>query len=59
MPLLMTPEKAAKKIRKGIEKGRSVVQFPWPIVWSTRIIKNIPNWIFDIGVRLSRPPKTD
>jgi NAD(P)-dependent dehydrogenase (short-subunit alcohol dehydrogenase family) len=59
MPMLMSTQKAAKKIRRGIEKGRSVVQFPWPIVWSTRIIKNIPNWIFDWGVRLSRPPKTD
>ena len=57
MPLLMSTKKAAEKIRKGIEKGKSVVQFPWPIVWATRIIKNIPNWIFDCGVRSSRPPK--
>ncbi|HEY3251853.1 MAG TPA: SDR family NAD(P)-dependent oxidoreductase [Ignavibacteria bacterium] len=55
MPLLMEPEKAARKIRKGIEKGRSVVQFPWPIVWATRIIKNVPNWLYDWGTRLYRP----
>jgi short-subunit dehydrogenase len=57
MPFLMSPEKAAVKIRKGIEKSRSVVQFPWPIVWSTRIIKILPNWFFDWSTRLARPGK--
>jgi short-subunit dehydrogenase len=59
MPMLMKPEKAAKIIRKGIEKGRSVVQFPWPIILATRIIKNIPNWVFDWGSRLARPAYKD
>ncbi len=57
MPLLMKPEKAAVKIRRGIEKGRSIVQFPWPVVLATRIIKIIPNWIYDTGMRLYRPGK--
>ncbi len=57
MPLLMQPPKAARIIRKKIEKGRSVVQFPWPIVLSTRIIKNIPNWIYDWGMNAYRPAK--
>jgi short-subunit dehydrogenase len=57
MPLLMQPEKAAKIIRKKIEKGRSVVQFPWPIVMSTRLIKNLPNWIYDWGMNKARPVK--
>jgi len=57
MPLLMQPEKAAGIIRNKIEKGLSIVQFPWPIVWATRIIKNLPNWIFDWGNRMARPGK--
>jgi NAD(P)-dependent dehydrogenase (short-subunit alcohol dehydrogenase family) len=57
MPLLMQPPKASRIIRKKIENGRSVVQFPWPIVLSTRIIKNIPNWIYDWGMNAYRPAK--
>lgn len=57
MPLLMQPPKAAKIIRKKIEKGRSLVQFPWPVVMATRIIKNIPNWMYDWGMNKARPVK--
>lgn len=55
MPLLMQPPKAAKIIRKGIERGKKVIHFPWPIVMSTRLIKIIPNWLFDWGARKARP----
>jgi len=57
MPLLMPPEKAARIIRNKINRGLSIVQFPWLIVWATRIIKNLPNWIFDWGNRMARPEK--
>lgn len=57
MPLLMQPPKAARNIRKKLEKGRSLVQFPWPIVMATRLIKNIPNWIYDWGMNMARPVK--
>ncbi|MCI0449149.1 MAG: SDR family NAD(P)-dependent oxidoreductase [Chlorobi bacterium] len=57
MPFLMQPEKAAGKIYRGIEKGKSVVQFPWTIVLGTRIVKIIPNWIYDFGMNLVRPKK--
>jgi short-subunit dehydrogenase len=57
MPFLMRTDKAAKKIYRGIEKGKSVVQFPWPIVLATRIVKIIPNWIYDFGMNLVRPKK--
>lgn len=55
MPMIMQPEKAAVKIRKGIEKGKSIVQFPWPLALATRMIKFIPNWLFDSVSRLARP----
>jgi short-subunit dehydrogenase len=54
MPFLMEVEKAAKIIRKGIEKGRSVVQFPFPTVMLSRFVKFLPNWIYDPSIRASR-----
>ena len=57
MPLLMQPDKAARRIYKGIEAGRSVVQFPFPIVMATRFIKYLPNWIFDWAMNIARPKK--
>ncbi|HMQ81202.1 MAG TPA: SDR family NAD(P)-dependent oxidoreductase [Ignavibacteria bacterium] len=57
MPLLMQPDKAARIIRKGIESGRSIVQFPFPIVMATRLIKFLPNRIFDWAMNLARPKK--
>jgi short-subunit dehydrogenase len=57
MPLLMQPDKAANIIKKGIEKGRSIVQFPFLIVMATRLIKILPNWIYDWGMGKARPKK--
>jgi short-subunit dehydrogenase len=57
MPFLMQPGKAARVIRHGIEKRKSIVQFPFPIVNATRIIKNLPNWLFDWGMNKARPKK--
>jgi short-subunit dehydrogenase len=54
MPFLMKPEKAARIIRKGIDRGRSVVQFPFPIVLLTWFVRFLPNWIFDPAIRISR-----
>jgi short-subunit dehydrogenase len=57
MPMLMQTDKAARLIRKGIEKGKSVVQFPLPVAAATKIIKIMPNWIFDWGMNIARPRK--
>lgn len=57
MPMLMQPDKAANIIRKGIAAGKSIVQFPLPIVMITRLIKILPNWIFDWAVNKARPEK--
>lgn len=47
MPLLMSPEKAATIILRGIEKEKRMIQFPWQIVVASRLIPLIPNWIFE------------
>ncbi len=57
MPLLMQTDKAARIIKKGIEKGKSIVQFPFLIVMATRLIKILPNWIFDWAMAKARPVK--
>ena len=47
MPLLMEPEKAAKIIIDGIKKEKRMIQFPWQLVFLTRLVPFIPNWIFE------------
>lgn len=59
MPFLMDTVKAAKIIRKGIEKGRSIVQFPFFTVNLTRFVKFLPNFIYDPLLRLGRKPVKD
>ncbi|MCX7877944.1 MAG: SDR family NAD(P)-dependent oxidoreductase [Ignavibacteria bacterium] len=55
MPFIMSPEKAAEKIRKGIEAGKPVVQFPFPIVLATKIVKILPVRLFDLTMGRLRP----
>lgn len=57
MPFLMQTDKAARIIRRGIEKRKSIVQFPFFTVNATRFIKMLPNWIFDWGMNKARPKK--
>lgn len=57
MPFILQPDKAARIIRRGIEKRKSIVQFPFPIVTATRLIKILPNWLFDFGMTKARPRK--
>lgn len=47
MPLIMSPEKAADIILSGIKKEKRMIQFPWPLVWLTRLVPLIPNWLFE------------
>jgi short-subunit dehydrogenase len=54
MPFLMDPEKAARIIRKGIEKKKSIIQFPFGTVMLTRLVKYLPNLIFDPLMRKVR-----
>ncbi len=47
MPFLMNVDKAAKKILKGIKKEKSVIQFPLPLVIGARLVKIMPDFLFD------------
>ncbi len=47
MPFLMNIEKAVKIIIKGIEKEKSIIQFPWQAAWGAKLLRILPNFIFD------------
>ena len=47
MPLIMSTEKASKIIITGIEKEKRMIQFPWLLVWATRLVRFVPNWLFE------------
>ena len=47
MPLLMEPEKAVEIILRGIKKEKRIIQFPWQLVWATRLIDFVPDWIIE------------
>ena len=54
MPFLLEPAKAARIIRRRIAMGLSIVQFPWPVVFATRVARIAPNFLFDRLLRVAR-----
>jgi len=57
MPFLMDVNKAVKIIIDGIKKEKSIIQFPLPIVIGSKIIKLMPDWLFDYLMSKQLPPK--
>ena len=47
MPFLMDAEKAAKIILRGIKKEKRIIQFPWQTVLGAKILKMLPDFLFD------------
>ncbi|MDH7516044.1 MAG: SDR family NAD(P)-dependent oxidoreductase [Bacteroidota bacterium] len=47
MPFIMEPERAARIIRRGIERGKSMVRFPFPLVLASGIARVMPSRLFD------------
>lgn len=47
MPFLMSSEKAAQIIISGIKKEKKIIQFPLGTVLGGKLIKLLPNFIFD------------
>ncbi|MDZ7765795.1 MAG: SDR family NAD(P)-dependent oxidoreductase [Melioribacteraceae bacterium] len=47
MPLLMEPEKAADIIIRGIEKEKSIIAFPWPIVFASWFGGILPSRVYE------------
>ena len=57
MPFLMNVDKAVKIIIDGIIKEKHIIQFPLPTVIGSKIVKFIPDWLFDYLMRKPLPPK--
>jgi short-subunit dehydrogenase len=57
MPFLMSAEKASGIILKGIKKEKSIIQFPMPTVLGAKLLKFLPDKLFDYLSSLPLPPK--
>lgn len=47
MPFLMQPDKAARVIADGIERGKRVVEFPLPMSLLMRLVRHLPDALYD------------
>ena len=47
LPLMVTAERAAAIIRRGMERGKATVNFPWPAVLAMGLVRRLPNGLFD------------
>jgi short-subunit dehydrogenase len=57
MPFLMSVEKASGKILKGVKKEKSIIQFPRPTVIGAKLLKFLPDKLFDYLLSFSLPAK--
>jgi short-subunit dehydrogenase len=57
MPFLMNVESASKIILKGIKKEKKIVQFPLPTVLGAKLLRLLPNSLFDYFANLPLPLK--
>lgn len=57
MPFLMNVESASKIILKGIKKEKKIVQFPLPTVLGAKLLRFLPNSLFDYFANLPLPLK--
>ena len=57
MPFMMDVDKAVKIIIDGIKKEKKIIQFPLPTVIGSKIVKFMPNWLFDFLMSRPLPPR--
>jgi short-subunit dehydrogenase len=55
MPFLVKTERAARIIVDGLERGKSEINFPWRMVVLLKLVRLVPNWIFDRCVTAMSP----
>ncbi len=61
MPFLVQTDRASRIIANGLERGKSEINFPWQMVMLTKMLRWIPNWIYDRALTAFSPirPKKD
>jgi len=57
MPFLMDVDDAGKIIIQGIKKEKRIIQFPLPIVIGSKIVKFLPDKLFDYLMSKPLPPR--
>jgi len=57
MPFLVPASKAAKIIVRGMMRTKREINFPWPMVTVLRLIRALPNWVYDGMAALASPFK--
>lgn len=56
MPFLWKPEKAARFILNGVEKGRLHINFPWPMCVAIALVRFLPpSWLYALVGRKKGP----
>jgi len=57
MPLIMPADKAARIIRRGLERNKSRITFPWPMHFIVWLMQTLPiSWTDPVFRRLPRNP---
>jgi len=51
MPFLMSPERAAKIMRRGLEKDKARIAFPWRMYALVRLFAALPDWLLNMAAR--------
>ncbi len=51
MPFLLSPERAAEIIVRGIEKGRRTIDFPWQFALPMKLLRLAPPRLYDALIR--------
>jgi short-subunit dehydrogenase len=51
MPFLMETGEAVDQIGEAIMRGQAVVAFPWPMALASRVLRLLPNGLFDVAAR--------
>jgi short-subunit dehydrogenase len=58
MPFIMDAPEAARRIRRAIDRGASYAVVPWQMGIVARLLRLIPNWLFDpLVARKARKPR--
>lgn len=59
LPFVMSAEEAAQLIVRRLERGESVIRFPWQAAWFMRVLRVLPASWFDALTAKRRPVKVE
>ena len=58
MPFILPADVAARRLARAIDRGASYTVVPWQMALVARVMKVLPNWLFDpIVARAGRKPR--